>query len=329
MCRNILFTVLTLLSFTVFSQQNGSLFQVTDNLYFISGLGGNVSFLTTDSGVLVVDAGTIKKDGEIISQHVKSITDKPIKYLIYTHFHFDHTLGASGIADNPTIIGHINTLKNFKERGYDLFNSMYIGNLENSVRNLKIQMDSLKKINSIKLQEVESQYNLMSKQLSDAKETTIVLPDITFMDELNIILDSDTIRLIYPQSTHTDCNILVEFSNQNALATGDFFSHQVMPYIDFSANCDTENWIKQTKIFADKNYAFVIPGHGNLASSKDLIEQGNYLSDLRAKVKSLIDINKSLSEIQNSIKMDEYSSYDYKVMLPLEIEAIYNEFTNR
>ncbi len=328
MKRNILFFVLTFLMLSSFCQQGDSLINVTGRLYMIAGLGGNVSFLVTDEGVLVVDAGTVKKDGEIIANHIKSVTDKPVRYIILTHYHYDHIFGVCGFRDSPVIIGHKNIINNLNNSG-QWFLNRHRENLKSRVNDLREKMDSLKMINDQGYKEADEQYKSNLEKLKYAEETFIVYPDITFESEMTIYSGSDTVVLTHPGNTHTDCNILVSFINQNTLSTGDFFFNHSMPYIDFDANCDTENWIKQINKYAGMNYQYIIPGHGKLANSEDLRDQGRYISDLRNEIKSLVDKQKTLEEIQTLVKMTDYSHYEYQRMLPLEIEAIYRELTER
>jgi len=328
MTKYILIILLTLFGLNSYCQQGDSLIKVTEKLYMITGYGGNVTFLVTNEGVLVVDAGTVKRDGEKIENHIKAVTDKPIKYIILTHYHYDHAYGACGFLGNPVLIGHKKIITNLTRFGKS-FLDMYIQNLEIEITSLKTKMDSLKAINNDDSRAMENEYNSQLEQLKSANETTILFPDITFNDELTIYLDTDTIRLIYPGKTHTDCNILVEFTNQNVLSTGDFFFNHCMPYIDFNANCDTKNWIKQINIYSDKGYDYIIPGHGNFAGVEDLFEQGKYLSELREEIKTRIDNNEPLEEIQTKIKMNDYRDYEFQFMLSSEIEAIFKELTER
>jgi len=320
--------LLTFVVLNCYCQQGDSLIKVTSQLYMITGHGGNVTILVTDEGVLVVDAGTVKKDGEIITNHIESVTDKPVKYIILTHYHSDHAFGVCGFKDSPVVIGHkniVSNLENFGQRSIE----RYSKNLKIKVEDLKEIIDSLKSFSNQEYLEAEEHYKSHLDQLQNAEETFIVYPDITFESEMTIYLGSDTITLIHPGNNHTDCNILVSFKNQNVLSTGDFFFNHSMPYIDFNANCDTKNWINQIDNYADKNYQYIIPGHGKLANTEDLREQGRYISDLRNEIKSLIEQQKTLEDIKNLVKMPDYSHLEFQYMLPIEIDAIYKELTER
>jgi glyoxylase-like metal-dependent hydrolase (beta-lactamase superfamily II) len=86
--------------------------KVTDNLYVIIGNGGNVAVMPTSEGVLLVD-DKFAQDGPEILAKVKSVSDKPIRYVLNTHQHGDHTGGnAALLAASATVIAHKNARAN-------------------------------------------------------------------------------------------------------------------------------------------------------------------------------------------------------------------------
>ena len=111
MKKYLIILLISFISLIGLSHQKDSIIHVTENLYMISGDGGNVSFLVTEDGVLVVDSGLPKLDGKNIEELIASVTDEKIKYLIFTHYHYDHTFGAVGLSDDIVIISHDNFIK--------------------------------------------------------------------------------------------------------------------------------------------------------------------------------------------------------------------------
>ncbi len=329
MIRKIAIIILFFVGLQVYGQHKDALIKVTDQLYMVSGHGGNVSFLVTDDGVLVVDAGSGKGSGHAIIEHVKSVTDQPVKYVVLTHYHYDHSFGACAFPEDVVVVGHKNIIHNLKTFGQKGLDDYREGSLKPWVKKLGAEMDSLKNSGDEQWQEVEKKYQAAQKQLEAANQIVIVYPDITFEDEKTICLGPDTIKLIHPGNTHTDGNILVSFVNQKALATGDFFFNGYMPYIDFNANSNTENWINQVNVYTNGEYEYVIPGHGKLANANELKKQATYLTVLREKIELLIGENKTFEEIQKEVKMPEYSHYEFQYTLGSEIEAIYKELTKQ
>jgi len=81
--------------------------KIAENLYAIENPhGGNIAFLVTDEGIILVDAGTSPNNGRQIISAIQSVSEIPIKYLIYTHLHSDHIYGASAFPSDVKIIAH-------------------------------------------------------------------------------------------------------------------------------------------------------------------------------------------------------------------------------
>jgi len=78
--------LLILFSCHVFAQK-AQVSQVSDQLFLIQGYGGNISFLITDNGVVLVDAGMTKQQADDVLKTISEKTDKPLKYIILTHYH--------------------------------------------------------------------------------------------------------------------------------------------------------------------------------------------------------------------------------------------------
>lgn len=304
--------------------QSDSLVKVKDDLYMITGLGGNVSFLVTDDGVLLVDSGTSRKSGKDISRLIKSVTTLPIKYLILTQYHLDHTFGACGLEDKPLVISHVNLLKNLERYNKQWFDNNYNA-MDKQIQTLKIKVDSLTYSNHPDLANAKHNYNEGLNEFDDFKKSFFVRPDITFNDKFNIYFGSDTIKLSYPQSTHTDCSILVEFTNKNVLATGDIFFNEFFPFIDSWANSNTMNWINTAKNIHQNNYEFLIPGHGDITNLDAINKQAQYLLDLRTEVKTGMEKGFTLEQMQSSIKLPAYSLYGFPDLLKVGIKAVYEE----
>lgn len=321
--KRLVFLLLIVLAFKC-NAQSDSLFKVTDGLYMITGLGGNVSFLVTDEGVLLVDSGTSRQSGKVISRLIKSVTSLPIKYLILTQYHLDHTFGACGLEDKPLVISHVNLTKNLERYNKQWFENNYNA-MHEQIQKLKIKVDSLTLSNHPELASAKREYNEGLNEVDDFKKSFFIRPDITFNDKFIIYFGSDTIQLSYPQSTHTDCSILVEFTNKKVLAMGDILFNEFYPFIDSWANSDTKNWINIAKNIHQKNYSYLIPGHGNITNMEAINKQAQFLLDLRSEVKTALQKGFTLEQMQSNIKLPAYSSYGFPDLLKVGIKAVYEE----
>jgi hypothetical protein len=108
---------------------------------------------------------------------------------------------------------------------------------------------------------------------------------------------------------------------------GDMLFNMRHPFIDWKAGCDTGNWISALEAVAGWEIDVVMPGHGELTDRSGLLWMAGYLRDLREEVGAAIEKGKSLDEIRESVKMEEYSEIPWSYMLSAGIEAVYNELS--
>jgi len=97
--------------------------QLSENLHVLYGHGGNVALYLTEEGVIVVDSKTTNLDGTEIEGHVKNITDNPIRFLVNTHYHMDHTGGNAGVEERIDKVSHENTRENMVNLNGDKWNA--------------------------------------------------------------------------------------------------------------------------------------------------------------------------------------------------------------
>ncbi|MFO7827466.1 MAG: MBL fold metallo-hydrolase [Bacteroidales bacterium] len=309
-----------------FAQENLEPVELSNNLYSITNSGGgNIVFLITKKGVVVVDAGGSPGNAQNIIQAIKSKTDSPIKYLIYTHSHRDHIYGVSEFPDDIKIIAHqniVDNLKNYTEPG--LKNS-----LENTIpeylEGLKSQIENESQENSDDLEKVKQQYNLYSNYLKDLKKVKIRYPDITFTDSYKLKLKNERIFLEYPGPGHTNDNIVVKFSNHNVIHTGDLIFNGSVPYVITDHGANVENWINIVDDLYIENIKTVVPGHGEITDKEVFKDQANYFRKLTYRVEALKNAGFTVNEIKEKIDFEAYKMIDGGNQFPVNIEVIYNE----
>jgi len=304
--------------------------EISDNLYFISNpLGGNIAFLVTRKGVIVVDAGSTPANGEQIIASIKSVTKKPIKYLILTHLHGDHTNGISAFPNDVEIIAH-----NKLEKNYQQFNSPNITHYKEKLlpahlASLKEEMDKVQYTDSLKYADLVENYNKNIDYLENIKRIEFRTPDITFEDYYLLKLGGERIVLEYVGPGHTNDNIVVKFSNHNVIHTGDLVFDGTFPYLITEHGVDVYNWIKILDDLYKENIFTVIPGHGDVGRKVALMYQSDYFKDLSRKIGDLKEEGFNLEEIKRKIGPQGFDLQGNEEQLPVNIEVIYTELVNK
>lgn len=224
----------------------------------LSGSGGNIGVLSGPDGLLMVDAG-IPVSKEKITSALQKIGSTDVKYLINTHWHFDHTDGNLWVHDlGATIVSHPNTAKHLGE--------------------------------TIRVGEWKHTFDPAPAGARPTKlvETEEVLP-----------FDGEDVRIRpYPHS-HTDGDLSVYFPKANVLMTGDTLWNGHYPFIDYIEGGGIDGMIKAAddNLAMITDSTVVIPGHGPIAKRADLVAYRDMLVTIRDRVADLKAKGNTLEQV--------------------------------
>ncbi len=223
---------------------------LTDGLFMLEGAGGNMGVLVGDDGMLVIDDQYAPLAGRI-KDALTALSDQPVRYLLNTHWHFDHTGGNEAFGERGTVIvAHDNVRKRM---GRDEF------------------------------------MKLLKRDVPAAPK--IAMPAITFSRSMTFHFAGQTIAVIHAPRAHTDGDAFVHFPDANVIHAGDIFWNGTYPFIDTGSGGGLEGTINATKrILALANDdTKIIPGHGPLGSKKDLQAYLDMLETTRTRLISFLD----------------------------------------
>ena len=229
------------------------------NISVLLGAGGNIAVLTGPDGKLVVDAEIVTARPNI-SKALASINAAPIKQLINTHWHFDHTGGNEWIHEaGASILAHENTRNHLSK-------ATFVGG--------------------------NFQYTFPAAPAG-------AIPSIVFKDEHSLHINNSTLRLEHYLPAHTDSDISVHFPEADILHTGDTFWNRDYPFIDYWTGGSIDGHIRaaEANIATVTSKTIVIPGHGAVGGKADLVLFRDVLVDIRDKVAALKKQGKPLPEV--------------------------------
>lgn len=318
-----IFSIL-LLNF-VFSQEL-TLKKLTENLYAVIGGGGNCAFVVTEEGVLLIDSKTSPSLGEQLLKKIREVTDKEIKYLVFTHYHGDHIQGAQ-VFEKSTVISHSNTKKNIEKITIPRIEELKTKTLPEQIKSVKKKVEKLRAENSPELKKAEEELSNLERRLKDIENLKIVLPQLTVEKSHSVKLGGKEIILFYSGRGHTDGDLIVYFPSEKTIHMGDLLFNNIIPVIDFQGGSSTENWIKILGEVEKMDVETIIPGHGEIGDKGFLRAQAEYLKALRNEVKKLIDEGLSLEDALKKAELPAYKNMDgYNQRFPRNVEAVYREF---
>ncbi len=279
--------------------------KVTDRTWCLFGPGGNVGFVVTDKGVLVVD-DQYENVAQGIVDKIASVTDQPIRYLVNTHYHSDHTGGNPVFIKFAEIIAHDNVrprLLEFPETIKKTYPAK-IEALEKEIAGIPDAGDSYRL-------SLEKDLGLLKYFLDSAKEfkiDTAAPPGLTYEGTVTVWLGGQEIRIFHVAPGHTDGDSMVYFKDENVLHVGDLMFNGMVPFIDALAGGSLAGSIENidyaiAHVPADTR---IIPGHGPVTDISGLKRFRDFLADVQTKVGKAVRSGMSRADTVRAVKMDEY-----------------------
>src|SRR5487761_397835 len=230
--------------------------QVAGDLYFFFDYdGSNSIFLVTDAGVLVIDTREHPRAGAELIAQIRKVTDKPIKWVINSHFHGDHTFGNAAFqAAGATFVA---------------------------------QQETARIMRLVLPKEMARRQEYFKENHYDPNEVKLILPDVTFDKDMSIYLGGREIRLMYFGPGQQAGDTFVLFPHDRALSAPGAFARHSMPNMAFTPSVDS--WINLlSQVAARDDYDYILPAHGDVAHREDIKELQSMLADEYATVKDAV-----------------------------------------
>ena len=276
-----------------FSKVQIKVTKVAGTVYMLEGAGGNIGASIGEDGIVVVD-DQYAPLADKIQAALKGITDKPVRFIINTHYHEDHTGGNEFFQKQAPIIAQDNVRKRLEEGGR-AGNGGSMG--------------------------------------FDAKPAALsALPIITFDHDVTVHLNGEDIRALHFPAGHTDGDSVIYFPKSNVVHMGDDFVTYGFPFIDVDGGGSIDGMISGVesaiaKLPAD---AKVIPGHGPVSNLDDVRAYVKMLKETRAVVQGALDKKMTLAQMKEQKVLDPWKKYsgDF-VSEDVFLETLYNSLTGQ
>jgi glyoxylase-like metal-dependent hydrolase (beta-lactamase superfamily II) len=229
-----------------------------DGLYMLEGQGGNITVATARDGIIMVD-GEFAPLHDKIKAAIAVISNQPVKWLINTHFHGDHTGGNAPFAkDGVTVVAHVNV-------------------------KTRLAAGTTNGLTGAKTPPAPAE----------------ALPGKTYTDNFKIMMKGRVADLKHIANAHTDGDTYVWFKTANVLATGDTFTNGRYPNIDFANGGNIKGMIAAADLYLKlcNDKSWIVPGHGPIADKAALLDYRTMLVTARDRMAQLVKDGKSEDEV--------------------------------
>jgi cyclase len=263
--------------------------KIADGVYYATAAGpmitgSNDVVIVNADDVLLVDAGTTPAVARALVQDVKLLTAKPIRWLVNTHFHYDHTDGNSVFGPEVQIIGHTyvrEAIVNLDVLHREPFKTAQ-ANLPGQIESLKQQVSAEKDLQQrAALQQRLAATEAEQKQFAEIKPTP---PTMTYASNLTLFRGQREIRLLFLGRGHTPGDTVVFLPKERIVCTGDLMESQLA----YMGDGLFDEWITTLDALKKLDFDTVLPGHGVPFHGKSLITAyQSYLQDLMTQVAKL------------------------------------------
>lgn len=265
--------------------------KVAGSVYMLEGVGGNIGVSVGEDGIVIVD-DQYAPLAQKIQDALKGITDKPVRFVINTHYHGDHTGGNAIFQEKSPVIAQHNVRKRLQTGG--------IGGNGSSMK--------------------------FDVAAADAK----ALPIITFDNDVTVHLNGEDIRALHLPHGHTDGDSIIFFSKSNVVHMGDDFVTYGFPFIDIDAGGSVRGLISGfedilPKIPAD---ARIIPGHGPISTVEDMKNFLAMMKDSVATVEKAMKEGKTVAQMKEGKILEKWQKFSGEfINADSWIETIVNDLS--
>jgi len=228
------------------------------NIHMLSGQGGNIGVCVGEDGVFLIDDQFAPLTQQILAE-IRKLSSAPVRFVLNTHWHGDHTGGNENLGEaGAIIVAHANVRRRMSEKQF-----------------------------------------MQAFDRTVEPSPTGALPVVTFDQSIIFHWNGETIEVVHVPPAHTDGDSVVYFANANVIHSGDLFFNGTYPYIDTGAGGNLVGMIQGIERILERSDAKtrIIPGHGPLATRADLERYHEMLTSVRDRVAPMVREGRSRDEV--------------------------------
>jgi cyclase len=265
--------------------------KLKEGIYVYAGQlnDANVTIIQSQEGIVLIDTGQTPKDSHVVMAALKKLTSEPVRFIIHTEPHSDHTVGNFVFSPPAIVIAHEGATDSMKKAYYPAT--------------------------------IEKRMAASPEMREAYKGFRLVTPHLEYRDKMTLNLGERTFELFYLKNVHSEADTAIWLPKERIIFTAAtvtvkrFGNHR--PFVSIP---DTLSAIKMMK---GLNPEIVVPGHGDPGTAKILDDMEKYYNLLLKRVGAMVKAGKSLDDIKKELRMPETDDWAGKDRFPNNIEAAY------
>lgn len=276
----------------------------------------NSGAVVLDDGVLIYDSHWTPEVAEEALALLREHTDRPVRYVVSSHFHGDHTGGYWAYGKDVEIITHHATRERLRGDFADLPDELpaQIAQYEAQLEQVTDPAQRARLENALRRNR-----DLLSRLEGDAPPP---FPTLTF-DSRVVLHRGRVVEVYFLGRGHTDGDAIVYLPEEKIAFLGDLLFARTLPNV---ADGYTREWMATLEAVLELGATRFVPGHGPLATAEHVREQIAYLRWLRDAVQPFVDEGKSVEEAKAGVTLPErYADFEFSFFLGRSVEKVYGE----
>jgi cyclase len=287
---------------------------VQGHVYMLVGAGGNITVQVGDDGVLLVDAGLAGTSDKVIAA-IRTFTDKPIRFIINTHVHADHTGGNEAIA----------------KAGNTITGGNVVGDIGASAGNQAAVLA---------FQTVLDRMSAPTGQQAPTPQGA--WPTETYTTpERKLFFNNEAVQVIHIPAAHTDGDSIVFFHRSDVISTGDIFVTNGYPIVDLQRGGNIQGVIAGLNRIIElatpgpmqEGGTLVIPGHGRLCDQADVVFYQEMVTIVRDRIQDMVNKGMTLEQVKAARPTRDYDPRYGKTTgiwtTDMFVEAVYKSLSKK
>lgn len=259
----------------------------------------NAAIIVFDDGVLVVDTHSKPSAARALVAQIKAITSKPVKYVVNTHFHWDHYQGnqayLSAWPAGVEIISSEATRESIEQRGIPRVKRQIL-DVPKEIEELKAGL--AKATDAAQKEKIQENLRQAESYLVELRQMQVTLPTITFDGSLALHHGARTVEILWLGKAHTDGDVFVYLPKEKVIASGD----ALQGWTPFMGDGYPYDWVHTLENAEKLDFDYAIGGHGDVMQGKGTFELWKqYLTDLMAETANAYAEGASMDEAKKRV----------------------------